>query len=177
MIGFGFMTSLVFQVQDNLQCLLPLEELLRRLHVHHYRAEQAAQSIGQHVRHILEHYQCLWQALDQRSELDYEHRQRQLELALSPAVALGDLTGHCQRLRRLKKDALILPIHLSSVDEGRSQTVASSLVRELAFLASHTIHHQAIIKLLATQMGYELPVEFGVHNATLKHWANQAEAR
>lgn len=169
------MTSLVSQVQDNLQCLQPLEDLLARLHAPHYQAEQAGQSIGQHVRHILEHYQCLWLALDQRSELDYEHRQRQLELALSPAMALGDLITHCHRLKSLKKDALILPIHLGSVEEGQSLTVASSLVRELAFLASHTIHHQAIIKLLATQMGYELPVEFGVHNSTLKHWARQSE--
>lgn len=169
--------SLVSQVEDNLLCLQPLEDLLRRLHTPHYRAEQAGQSIGQHVRHILEHYQCLWQALDHHTELDYEQRQRHLELAQSPTVALGDLTAHCHRLKHLENETLLVPLHLCSVVPGQSQTVASSLVRELAFLASHTIHHQAIIKLLATQMGYVLPVEFGVHHSTLKYWASQAEAR
>lgn len=171
------MTSLVSQVEDNLQCLHPLEDLLQRLHAHHYRVEQAGQSIGQHVRHILEHYQCLWQALDQGVELDYEHRPRQNELAQSPVIALSELTAHCRRLKRLRNSTLLVSLHLSSVEPNQSQTVASSLVRELAFLASHTIHHQAIIKLLSTQMGYSLPVEFGVHNSTLKYWASQAEAR
>lgn len=171
------MMSLVSQVEDNLQCLHPLEDLLKRLHTHHYQAEQAGQSIGQHVRHILEHYHCLWQAIDHHIDLDYELRPRQTELALSPAVALGDLTAHCHRMKSLKNNALLMHLNLNSVQPSQSQTVATSLVRELAFLASHTIHHQAIIKLLATQMGYALPGEFGVHNSTLKYWASQAEAR
>ncbi|MHA7878640.1 MAG: DinB family protein [Saccharospirillum sp.] len=170
------MMSWAAQVQDNLQCLQSLGSLLVQLPVAHYRGARAGQSIGQHVRHILEHYQCLWQALDQQCELDYEQRPRQSVLEQSTDRALADLERHCQRLRQLSHATTPLSLQLHSVAPGHSGAVTTSLARELAFLASHTVHHQALIKLLATQMGHTLPPTFGVHHSTLKHWARQAEA-
>jgi len=42
------------------------------------------------------------------------------------------------------------------------------------FLASHTIHHMAIIGMLAEQAGVEVGAEFGVHPSTLRYLQRQA---
>ena len=46
---------------------------------------------------------------------------------------------------------------------------ASTVGRELAYLLSHTIHHYALIRLLAYDHGVRLDAEFGVAPSTLKH--------
>lgn len=47
------------------------------------------------------------------------------------------------------------------------------MARELAFLTSQTIHHMAIIGLLAEQQGIPLAEDFGVHPSTLRHWQRE----
>jgi uncharacterized damage-inducible protein DinB len=46
----------------------------------------------------------------------------------------------------------------------------SSTFRELQFLATHTVHHFALVALLLRQRGVEVPVEMGVAPSTLEHW-------
>ena len=43
----------------------------------------------------------------------------------------------------------------------------SSLARELQFLQSHAIHHQAVIAAAAQAAGWALPADFGMAPATL----------
>jgi len=58
---------------------------------------------------------------------------------------------------------------------GARQVVSTSVERELVFLASHTIHHMAIIGMLAEQAGMEVSSDFGVHPSTLRYLEKQAE--
>jgi len=44
---------------------------------------------------------------------------------------------------------------------GETLTSMSTLARELAFVLSHTIHHQAMIGLLASLHGSDVPDGFG----------------
>ncbi|AFP29100.1 hypothetical protein MRBBS_0162 [Marinobacter sp. BSs20148] len=57
---------------------------------------------------------------------------------------------------------------------GKHQTVKTSVERELVFLASHTIHHTAIIGMLAEQAGVKVSSDFGVHPSTLRYLEGQA---
>jgi hypothetical protein len=47
------------------------------------------------------------------------------------------------------------------------------VTRELQFLASHTVHHYALIAHLARDRGVGVAPEFGVAPATLDYWASQ----
>jgi uncharacterized damage-inducible protein DinB len=60
------------------------------------------------------------------------------------------------------------------ISDEQGQVVKTSVDRELVFLASHTIHHMAIIGMLAEQAGVEVGAEFGVHPSTLRYLQRQA---
>jgi uncharacterized damage-inducible protein DinB len=52
---------------------------------------------------------------------------------------------------------------------GRDAFAASTPDRELQFLASHTVHHFALVALLLRLAGVSVPDGFGVATATARH--------
>ncbi|MFW5688937.1 MAG: hypothetical protein ACOC1U_05120, partial [Spirochaetota bacterium] len=58
---------------------------------------------------------------------------------------------------------------------GSAVEAASTLERELAVLASHTVHHYAIIALLLRVQDVDVPASFGVAPSTLRHEAAGSE--
>jgi uncharacterized damage-inducible protein DinB len=64
-------------------------------------------------------------------------------------------------LERWSDRSLDEPVAVAAVTstDGHSVTGWSTLARELAFVLSHTIHHQAIVALLLEQQGASLPDE------------------
>jgi hypothetical protein len=60
------------------------------------------------------------------------------------------------------------PIRVSSLVSASGETVIgwSTLGRELAFVLSHTIHHQALIALLLAIRGLHVPDRFGYAPST-----------
>lgn len=129
-------------------------------------------SIGGHLRHILDHYLAFFSILDD-AELNYERRAR------SPAVE--NELGHATRLlhstaRQLLEIAPTLdnrPLrYRTETAEGNSSP--TSVLRELEFLLSHTLHHYALIAVMARLQGLEPPPELGLAPATLKFQQAQA---
>lgn len=164
------------QTADNLHCMNQLRGLLQALTTAQYRNVHDGQSVGQHVRHILDHYQCLFHAWQSEEVLDYEQRSRRPELETDPQIALAKTDELIRRLRRLNHPPpALLTVRVREISDGAATLSGSSLVRELAFLASHCVHHLAIIKLLTALGGVSLPAELGVHPATLRYWAGQVE--
>lgn len=161
-------------VEENLLTLAQLRTMVMVLTPDNYRqafGEHGRHTLGKHVRHIIDHYDALLDGIDSGVEvIDYEHRRRDEVLEQWPQQAASHLVGIESRLSLLvsgqSPDALILVYPMD--DEGLS--LASSLDRELAFLTSHSIHHMAIIALLAEQSGLHLSESFGVHPSTLRHW-------
>lgn len=165
-------------VEENLLTLAQLRGLVADLAPDYYRqafGEHGRHSLGKHVRHIIDHYDALLDALMDGLErgmavIDYEQRRRDEALEQWPQQAASHLGALEEQLALLgsgrSPDALTLAYPMD--DEGL--TLASSLNRELAFLTSHSIHHMAIIALLAEQSGIHLPESFGVHPSTLRHW-------
>lgn len=165
-------------VEENLLTLAQLRGLVADLTPEGYRqtfGEHGHHTLGKHVRHIIDHYDALldglMDGLDRGAKvIDYEQRQRDEALEQWPQQAASHLAGLEARLSTLggrpSPDALTLG---HSMDD-ETLSLASSLDRELAFLTSHSIHHMAIIALLAEQSGIHLPESFGVHPSTLRHW-------
>jgi hypothetical protein len=125
-------------------------------------------SIGEHVRHCLDHVAALVSA-DPSSCLSYDHRERGTAVETDPVQALRSL-----QLLRLKiavgrwSTRLDEPICvISHVAQGGAMLSGmSTLARELAFVLNHTIHHQAMIGLLATLLGCDVPDRFGFAPST-----------
>lgn len=127
-------------------------------------------SIGQHVRHILEFYLCLLHGVS-RGLVNYDDRNRDLELEQSPRFAIACIDKICTDIQRLNTEQeLQLAGNFSS--EGKMiKRIKTSLDRELAYCLEHSIHHQALIKigLIEQKMDHLINEGFGVAVATIRH--------
>lgn len=125
-------------------------------------------SIGGHVRHCLDHVLAFEQALES-GVVDYDTRRRHTSVERNRELAVLSLMAAARRLAGRADAVLGQPVVVrsivargGSVIEGRS-----SVARELAFVISHTIHHNAQVALLAHRLGAaRLPARFGLAPAT-----------
>ena len=125
-------------------------------------------SIGAHVRHISERYQCFLSGLPGGC-VDYDARDRQRSLEADPAVAALAVTGIRRQLDALSAVDRPLRVRESVLVDTACGEVSSSLGRELLALVGHTTHHLAMIALLARARGYQLDGNFGKAAATIIH--------
>ena len=119
-------------------------------------------SIGEHVRHCLDHVSALF-AADRCSTLSYDRRHRGTAVETDPAEALRRILQLKSALDAWSTRSLDEPIRVTSMisPSGDAVTGWSTLARELAFVVSHTIHHQAIIGVLLAMDGHAVPERFG----------------
>ncbi len=172
--GFGLMA------EENIHALGQLVDFLDDLEEAHLYGQafgaRSQHSIGKHVRHIIDHYLTFLTAVGEHKVLDYEDRQRDETLETDRQAAHQCLN----RIVRSFSDNSIqpsrgAPLAMQHNSGGHYQTVLTSMERELAFLASHTVHHMAIIGMLAEQAGLHVDADFGVNPSTLRHWARKAD--
>jgi hypothetical protein len=135
-------------------------------------------SIGQHYRHVLDHFICLADGIV-TGTIDYDRRSRNRDLETSrdaareSTVQLSRLFGELSA-RQVSANYKVLYSVGYSNDEA--QEIDTVLAREIAFCASHAIHHFAIIRLVCAHFSIVLPEEFGVAPSTLKYRAAQLSA-
>ena len=130
-------------------------------------------TIGKHVRHILEFYELLVNSA-QTGQLNYDRRQRDLRLEVDTDEALRRIGSIDRAIQRLN---LNQSLHLAadlSVDGSETIQIPSSFARELLYNVEHAIHHMALIQV-AVQNAFpavELPQHFGVAYSTVQHQAH-----
>lgn len=166
-------------IDENRQALAQLLELVSGLSADQYQCclgVQRQHTVGKHVRHILDHYQALMKALESGASLNYENRQRDRALETDPKRACTNMRAIYRFLGQLDSEGYSSDLSLDHVTDERRLDLTTSLGRELVFLASHTVHHMAIIGLLAEQLGISPAKDFGVHPSTLRHWQKQQPA-
>lgn len=153
--------------------------LLRALPDDAYTAELQAGShapaLGPHFRHCLEFYLCFLDGLERRL-IDYDARGRRRDVERDRETAIAQLAAAAERLGRLDPALLAAPIALrdeGAADAGGDERLESSVGRELFFLASHTVHHYALIALALRLGGHPVPSGFGVAPSTLEHWRRE----
>ena len=175
---YGLPPSLEGLIEENLLALAQLKGLLDALTPEAYRQPLGADgrhTLGKHVRHIIDHYAALLDGLDEGGgRLDYENRRRDARLEQWPCRAARRVTSIEASLLALGDRQPGADVILDYPLDDERLTLGSSLQRELAFLTSHTIHHMAILGLLAEPLGIALPEQFGVHPSTLRHWRREA---
>ncbi len=126
--------------------LLSIQSILNQIDEKDYVASLKTlkdASIGKHVRHILEFYQCLlFNAND--SEVNYDDRKRNNLLEENLKHALGVITEIIDRIEKVKENQRII---LTSTYQHHATSMETSLYRELAYNIEHTVHHLAIISI------------------------------
>jgi uncharacterized damage-inducible protein DinB len=135
-------------------------------------------SVGGHVRHSLDHVHALLRGL-RSGEMSYDHRDRGTDVERDRLAAVDAIL-------RLEQELTAFPWH-----EGRHLITLSALVapdlppvrvltspgRELAFVVSHTVHHNALIRVMVKLLGGELPADFGYAPSTVAHHRSRACVR
>lgn len=128
-------------------------------------------SIGQHVRHIVEFYICLF---SDKEYVNYDERERNLLIENSPVYTQ-------EVLEILKSQLLNLDFNKKVIFKQNINNeevfLNTSYQRELIYLGEHTIHHFALIKIGITSLcpDFKLDKNFGVANSTVKYRENQIE--
>jgi hypothetical protein len=121
-------------------------------------------SIGSHVRHILDFYDCI---LVEGSTIDLTARKRQLEVETNCDAALRYLKTLQEKLIKLDAKMLNKPV-LVTDDLGLGKIeIAYTFSALLAQANSHAIHHYAIINYILH--GLQIAVEdsrFGYNPTT-----------
>lgn len=158
-------------LDGNLHFLRQGVSLLERLDDATYASAVGRHSpVGAQYRHVLEHYRCLLAGLDD-GRVDYDARAREPRIERDRSHALQTTRDLVEAIAALPHDPdLSLTVQMDCGDGGGCpEWSLSSLGRELQFLASHTVHHYALIALLLEAVGEEAPPDFGVAPSTLTH--------
>ena len=127
-------------------------------------------SIGGHVRHCLDHVEALLRGVGD-GLLDYDRRERGTDVERSRTAALETIRRQERQLLDFPWPDGRSPLRLSVLlsPDAPPAVVLSSLGRELAFALSHTIHHGALIAVMAKLLGVAVPADFGYAPSTLAH--------
>ena len=117
-------------------------------------------TIGQHVRHSIEMYQCLLLGYE-TGLIDYGKRKRDIVIESSPEYAINCLQNIISGIEKSDKSLTLY---------NNEAHFSTSYKRELFYCDEHTIHHLALIRIGVNEIGgYQLNETFGVAPSTIKY--------
>lgn len=162
--------------------------LLQQLHelVHSLTPEEFTQSpvgtvessIGGHIRHILDHVASLLSGLHTGS-FSYDQRERNTTVETERVVASAKIL-HLENALIAFPWATAQPVlNLTMLISPNEPPVIldTTIVRELAFVISHTVHHNAIIRVMLATLGRIPPPDFGYAPSTIVYMRSRECAR
>lgn len=145
-------------------------------------------SVGQHLRHSLDHYRKLFEGVAAAAPpssssspaassssptittIQYDVRDRGTAIESDLAAARREVDRLMAEVQALPDEALTRPLHAAFVlsAEGEQASLPSTLGRELAFCTHHAIHHHALIRAIASALDIHahLPADFGLAPST-----------
>ena len=163
--------------KTNTEILSQLQSLIDKLENAGYSKKidvLSKSTIGKHVRHIIEFYDCLLNGISINT-VDYDKRERNLLLEIDVNYASGYIDDLKHRLSLITKDkTLQLDVCFSEYTDEKI-TIQTTYYRELAYNIEHTIHHMAIIKIAVVSECRHIQIDsnFGVAYSTIKHQQKQ----
>lgn len=160
-------------VKNNLQ---ELDQLLMQLEPAAYSQKLellSGASVGQHLRHILELYGCLFAGM-KTGTVSYDQRSRDLRLETDLVFARETIRNLSSLLDAIETDKDLVLLSDFSAGEKEPFMIRTSLFRELAYNLEHSIHHQALIKigLHDLRVSVQLDENFGFAPATIRYRKN-----
>jgi hypothetical protein len=124
-------------------------------------------TIGQHVRHIIELFQCLEKGYVD-GLVNYEKRERDIIIENDKKLAEKLLHDIHAVLNKPNKELVLEACYDDMSNEQLS--LATNYYREIAYNLEHTIHHMALIRTGISEVSNILvPEDFGVATSTIKY--------
>ncbi len=124
------------------------------------------QTLGRHVRHILEFYECLFTS-NSENTVCYDDRKRNLLLEENVRFASDFIDEIADQIDRVDINKRLM---LKSKFEDSEIIMESSLYREIIYNIEHTVHHLAIIRIaISSELKYiDMSKNFGYADSTLQ---------
>ncbi|MHA4811800.1 hypothetical protein ACX0G9_27135 [Flavitalea flava] len=148
-----------------------LTESLRQLHPNEYLQScqtLSGNTIGQHVRHIIELFQVLENGYEP-GLVNYENRKRDKIIEKDIDLAIYLLEQIIKDLNRPDKPLMLE----ASYDElsGIPFTLQTNFFREIVYNLEHTIHHMALIRIGMREICPHLILaeNYGIASSTIKY--------
>jgi len=132
------------------------------------RVANGTGSIGGHFRHNLDFVTSFLNGIAEQ-QIDYNRRERNLLIETDRKFAIEKFEFAIARLQQLSGNILERFVYVRS-EVDPTYWLPSSLLRELEFLHSHTVHHHALIREKLASFGVAAEMEFGVAPSTLEFW-------
>ena len=127
--------------------------------------------VGGHFRHIVEFVFRFTEGVE-IGKVDYHRRQRDRRIEQDRDYAVSRFNAAINGLRNLPADTehkrILLRLETSGLQD--EEWCISSVLRELEYLQSHTIHHYALIAEKLSAQNVEVEKDFGVAPSTLEFW-------
>ena len=125
-------------------------------------------SIGAHVRHIVDRCQSFFKGLGAGC-IDYDDRKRGTSVETDVRAATNALAETRGRFEALDLDTRGAEISVRELVHynGEPTVAASTLDRELMGLITHSIHHLAIIAMIARSTSFPVPPNLGKAPSTI----------
>lgn len=126
-------------------------------------------SLGQHLRHVLEFYTCLLKGREE-GKINYDMRQRDVRISNNHSFALKRMDEMIQLLSEDVSDCPLLLEGQFELEETALVVTPTSLQRELIYCLEHSIHHQALMRVVLTEMGlvHLADKHFGIAFSTVR---------
>lgn len=126
-------------------------------------------SIGGHLRHVLDVFNCLFKGLNQQNEIDLTLRERNVLAENYTEHGIVYINNIIEGLENIKGENLNKKVFVIDDMGGGKCTVESTLGAILMQAQSHAIHHFATIGYLLHHLNITLPIDsFGVNPTTPK---------
>jgi uncharacterized damage-inducible protein DinB len=155
-------------IAENIKVLRETQKLLEHMDDHTYTKVETptfAGSLGTQVRHCLDFYQCFLSGV-KNGKVDYDLRERDEETEHSRTRAIERIVMTTELLWKL---SLLEEPTTLWVKQDSPYWSTSSLRRELQFLLSHLVHHQALVAVMLRLQGFVPSEDLGVTATTLAH--------
>jgi len=127
-------------------------------------------TIGQHVRHIVEFYLCLFDGL-KIGKVNYDLRKREKRIETDKNFTIK-LIKKIKYLIDEHYENLNLTLEMKYGEKADQKiTIDTNFERELAYNIEHTIHHLAIVKQAFREICryIQLPEYFGIASSTIRY--------
>jgi len=128
------------------------------------RDSTTSSSVGEQFRHNLDFLNTFLNGID-RGSIDYTRRERDPRVSTSRNYAVQKFENASRKISTLTRSRISGLVSVRSEAVG-SLWLTSSVIREMEFVLSHTIHHHALIGEKLFAMGISLDAGFGVALST-----------
>lgn len=133
-------------------------------------ANLSGATIGQHMRHVVELYQCLLSGYE-AGVVCYDQRKRDTAVETNREFALRLLQQLTDSIELGNKDLLL--VSYFGEEASVQINLPTNYYRELMYNLEHSVHHMALMKVGLKELSIaEVSENFGVASSTIQYKKN-----